>query len=68
MLFAQFDVVTDHETGFQQFIDEMLEDVILLLELVESNLEGGSRVNGNQGLETVVMERDDAATSFGPGE
>ena len=68
MLFTQFDVVTGHETGLQQFVDEMLEDVILLSELVESNLESGSRVNGNQGLETVVMERDDAATSFGPGE
>jgi hypothetical protein len=68
MLFTQFDVVTGHETGLQQFIDEMLEDVVLLLELVESNLESGSRVNGNQGFETVVMERNDTATSFGPGE
>ena len=41
VLFAQFDFVTDHETGFQQFVDEMLEGVIFLFELVESDLNGG---------------------------
>ena len=43
----------------------MLEDVIIIFELVDRRVKRDPRVNGDQRFETLVINRHDAAISFG---
>jgi hypothetical protein len=67
MLFAGLDFVTSYEATLQQQCYKMLEDVVTFPELSDGQFECGFWVDGNQRLEMVIQDRDDAAVSFGSG-